>query len=173
MWITREIYPTVSSMCDLKLDGVNSWALTHAPREIAKYLETFPGDHVVRRVFEDVIELDAVRQKELGIAALCWLTKDRSRRHALTQHGGSIAELSYANLISDTKKMTRWICEFLGVEWSERMLQHHKYSRGKRPGRTVPSRPVDVTNDQKWRNALSKCDVVHIDSIIKSTDYVM
>lgn len=168
LWVTRSLFPTVASMSSLKILGQKSWALTHAPREIIKYLERFSEDHKVHEAFQQASELGDSRLKELTLATLCWEAKVRTMHWADKKYGGFLIEVSYEALIAETRSVTNEVCEFLGLGWSDRMLRHHKYTHGKRPGGSVTNRPVDKANNVKWKNILSRQDRAEIERIQQS-----
>lgn len=169
IWISRCVEPVVSSMCHLKLDGKNTWAITHAPREIRKYLDIFSSDKKIEKHFSEIKNMPASRNKEISLATLCWLTKEKSKEYVKKHHDDSTHFVDYYDLISITEDTTKKICEFLGLKWSDVLLRHHEFNQGERIGGSYAEHPVATDNDDKWKSTLTDKDLAVINNILQST----
>lgn len=102
--------------------------------------------------------------KDINLCAAKWAV--RMEKGILSSK--SFAELrlvvKYEDLLADTEKTCKAICSFLGLSFSERMLEHHKYT-GNNPGKINYGQPVDSKNTDKWRKALSVKSVKRIEEI--------
>jgi glycosyltransferase involved in cell wall biosynthesis len=82
------------------------------------------------------------------VAADWWLEAEVEwERYRGTLPGGSWIELSYEDLLADPVKELIRICHFLGVDYSDRMLDYVKDSSYKLP---------DVSLIKQWENGMSK-----------------
>ena len=77
--------------------------------------------------------------------------------------------VKYENILSDTEICCRKICEFLGIEFSERMLEHHKYTTKKVDGKLNYGKKIKKDNKSKWKAQLPYATVKRIEEIAFST----
>lgn len=75
----------------------------------------------------------------------------------------------FEDLLTDTEAVCRSICRFLGITFSTKMLEHHKYVDRKLDGKLNYGRPIKPDNKGKWRECLADKTVRRIEEIALST----
>lgn len=73
--------------------------------------------------------------------------------------------IKYEDLLTDTETTCRDICTFLGVSFSERMLEHHKYTLTIVDGKINYGQKIEKGNTAKWRKQISKETIRRIEEI--------
>lgn len=63
--------------------------------------------------------------------------------------------IRFEDLLASVEECCRQICTFLQIPFSERMLEHHKYTREAIDGKLNYGNAIVTTNQQKWRNEIS------------------
>jgi len=154
LWIERDILQVVSSMLSLKVkNGV--WAMEFAPREIRKHIAA-TADEIAQQLFVSAGELAEESDREVFLAALCWLVKRDQRREAQRAYAPIILHLTYDDLVLDPESSIRRILEFLNLDWHDAVLSHHSEIDSSpefpRPGGAVSARPVDADSLSKQKS---------------------
>ncbi|MHC4519482.1 MAG: sulfotransferase family protein [Planctomycetota bacterium] len=169
LWVVRPVEPVVNSMCELHVEE-ESWAITHAPREITKYVEAFPDDEKLKTAFAAARSEKEKRRQEIWLATLCWVVKERCRAYSQEKYEANMCCFEYGTLVKDVKATTREICSFLDVPWDSRLIAHHEMGRGERIGGSAEERPVDDKSLEKWQSTLSQNDMALIEEIREGLD---
>ena len=125
--------------------------------------EYFPSArfiHIVRDgrdVFDSWRKMDPTRDNP-AVAAVDWSAKIR-----LVESSFSLLPpdkhltIRYEDLLSDSEGVTRLVCEFLGIEFEDNMLQFHRSSDkyiGAHHSELI-FRSIDSNNREKWRTNLT------------------
>lgn len=75
-------------------------------------------------------------------------------------------ELKYENLVCAPRKSIEMICNFLGIDYRQSMLKHHKIAD--KLGDTTLSHhsrvhaPIDTRSIGKWKSRLTKSDQIRV-----------
>ena len=75
----------------------------------------------------------------------------------------------FEDILSDTERCCRQVCTFLGLEFSERMLEHYKYTTEVIDGKINYGQRVDKRNRRKWDTQLPANTVRRIEEIAFGT----
>lgn len=81
-------------------------------------------------------------------------------------------EIRYEQLLDAPKETLGKLCEFLGVNYSDAMLEFHKEDRNYQTDKTNLSnltQPLIAGNHSKWRQSLSQTQLQHFESIAGET----
>lgn len=100
---------------------------------------------------------------------LCaWKWNERMKRgHQLLQdlNESDYAIVKYEDLLNDTEGTTRQICETLGLEFQDRILEFHKYVDRPLDGKLNYGAPVIQGNAGKWKRQLANPEIKRIEEI--------
>lgn len=77
--------------------------------------------------------------------------------------------LKFEDLLSDTESSCRLMCGFLGIAFSPRMLEHHKYTERVIDGKLNYGLPIIPDNMGKWRHELPRKTVQRVEEIAIQT----
>ena len=77
--------------------------------------------------------------------------------------------VKFEDILLDTEVVCRRICRFLDIPFSDRMLEHHKYTERKIDGKLNYGQPIKRDNKQKWRERLPDRKVKRIEEIAFDT----
>lgn len=94
-------------------------------------------------------------------AALFWRYKTE-KYFEMKELGWRVLPVRYETLVQDPAKQTKRICKFIGLEWHEDMLRHHKLKHGEVTlegltiGNTESRRSIDAESVCAWEQMLSK-----------------
>ena len=168
LWVVRPVHQVVASMCRLRVEG-ESWALTHAYREICKYLQANADDQRTAEMCDAILEREDRRRREVELATLCWIVKEKSRSQAQRRHPDSVIVLDYVRLTSDPEAETRLLCSDLGLDWSRSLVAHHAVRKGERIGGTSAERSIDRASQDLWKRELSPTDQGVIEKLLQSS----
>ena len=75
----------------------------------------------------------------------------------------------FESLLQDSKTVCQKLCDFLGISFSLRMLEHHKYTERIIDGKRNYGRVILSNNQQKWRTGFSPRSVKRIEEIAYET----
>jgi len=81
--------------------------------------------------------------------------------------------VKFEDLLSNTEMICKGICQFLGVPFSDRMLEHHKYTTRIIDGKIGYGQPIKKDNRQKWKEQLPVKTVKRIEEIAYGTMYLL
>jgi len=79
--------------------------------------------------------------------------------------GKRVLFIRYEDLLLDTESTLQMICNFLFIPFSEKLLEHHKYTSELIDGKRNYGRKIIKDNIAKWRNNLSEVFVERIEEI--------
>jgi hypothetical protein len=181
IWCVRDPRDVVSSMLRLRLplaDGAEvSWAahphgaeyeLHFALPRLSAGVSRFLDGR--RRRFQRLRRTppaERSREQQLLLAALCWQVKNElffRNRAVLDMH-----LLRYERLVREPEATLREVLRAIGVEWDDRVLEHHRLHRGTSIGGTDNTRPIDAGNTGKWEGELSPREVATVVSVCEGT----
>jgi hypothetical protein len=91
-------------------------------------------------------------------AALCWRLKNELR-DVYIRARVTCRDVAYERLTGNPMSEVRQIAAFLGLPWSERLLQHHQFHQGKSVGNTDNTRAIDVRSIGRWKAQLTSEDI--------------
>lgn len=154
IWISRAVEQVAASMINLHL-RTGCWALSHAPREIRKYLVAFPGDRELERAFSEAIAEPDEQRRKIMFAVICWICKEKARRACCATWGQSVFCIDYGELVERSEATLRGLCDVVGIDWTQALLQHHVLHTGRRIGNTRAHVPIHTRSLLKWKEQLT------------------
>jgi len=80
----------------------------------------------------------------------------------------SYMEIKYEALVSNVEQQLRSICEFIGEEYSDDMLEFYKHSKAhikNEPWKDGVYKPMNSSATDRWRNELSQAQIYVIEKI--------
>ena len=77
--------------------------------------------------------------------------------------------LHYEKILTNTEETCRAMCDFIGLPFSERMLEHDKYTNSLIDGKINYGREILPDNRGKWRIQLSQKKIQRIEEIAYET----
>ncbi len=72
--------------------------------------------------------------------------------------------IKYEDLLCDTMKITKDITNFLEIEWSERLINHHLYTTKIIDGKKNYGKKIDITNKNKWEKCFNRKQILNIEN---------
>lgn len=73
----------------------------------------------------------------------------------LAQKDDRVLLIKFEDLLEETEDTTKKICEFIGIKWDKKMLNHHKHTENIVDGKINYGKPLKKDNKQKWRSLAS------------------
>ena len=144
--VFREPKDVVSSM--MSFGTRDSWANGYRQGEGARNNMVFDGENSIHQECARIYEAKAK-------CLLNWHTP--------------VCFVHYKDLTKRPKTTIRGMCKYLGMEFDECMLQHHKYNKdARRIGGMNFKKPIFV-NAGKWKTVLSQKEAREVDSIARSS----
>ena len=123
-------------------------------------------------VIRDVRDVCLSWQKKLGKNILCCASKWTNRMKKgfliaqnLNDLKNNYLFIKYEDLLTQTRHSCEEICKLLELNFSERMLEHHKYIVNKIDGKINYGEEIKRDNYDKWKNLLSRNTVKRIEEI--------
>ncbi len=108
--------------------------------------------------------------KDLLLCASKWAERMmRGRRSSEALPDGRHLFIKFEDLLSTTEACCRTMCAFLEIPFSDRMLQHNKYTPERLDGKINYGREILADNKDKWRRSLSQAQTVRIEEIAFET----
>lgn len=77
--------------------------------------------------------------------------------------------VKFESLLNDNITVSRQLCTFLEIPFSDCMLEHHKYTKQKIDGKRNYGQPILSKNQHKWRTSFSSANVKRIEEIAYET----
>ena len=133
LFTLRDPRDVVTSMRKLRMEpfghGQNtSWIETIAQVQIENALPLLPDRERLEATLHSIRQTAADRN-DVRFGGLCWMVKNRFIE--LYQRSVLKTEIvRYELLTGNSEQYIRQLCDFLDLEWSDRLLEHHKYSSG-------------------------------------------
>ncbi len=121
-------------------------------------------------VIRDIRDICLSQQKKWGRSSNVCSNKWNTRminvvEDAKSALAGHVLFIKFEDLIAETELVTKNVCDFIGVEWSDRMLEHHKYVTEVVDGKINYGQPIKRSNTSKWTKALLPRKVKRIEEI--------
>ena len=132
---------------------------------IPKLLEWFPNGQIIHLIRDgrDVALSLFARRHDFGVyntyfAAKYWQQYvEAGHAYGAGLPDSTYLEIRYEDILRDQRAVMLEICDFLGEEFSESLLNFKKAGQaGKTP---LVQQPVQSTNSEKWRKNLSKWQI--------------
>lgn len=82
---------------------------------------------------------------------------------------GDYLIVKYEDLLNDLENTTRRICEFLGLNFQQRLLEFYKYVDRKLDGKLNYGAPVIQSNTGKWKQQLTSAEIQRIEEVAFET----
>jgi protein-tyrosine sulfotransferase len=133
LWIVRNPYSTISSMSMLK-NSHGSWIKRCGATELRRLSAFFP----------EIKQLDLEQLDEISLAAMVWKYKNQAL-DLYREKGLQVVDFRYEDLIDRPQATISDILEFLGLPWSDRVLEYHKFHQPNKtyPGNTKGDKALD------------------------------
>ncbi|MFD2203308.1 sulfotransferase family protein [Shivajiella indica] len=128
--------------------------------------EEFPNSkyiHLVRDPRDYVLSMNKAWGKNIYLAATKWneyITNFQAKKKKL---GANLIEIKYEDLISETEKTLKDICNFLEIDFNKNMLTPNKSVENK--GDAIGQNKVKKDNFNKFLNQLSKSQILELEQI--------
>jgi hypothetical protein len=158
IFIVRNVLDVVSSMITLSADNGLSW-LERYGRQILLHVLTHGFANDSLRKASDGIALERLPLHLIG--ALYWINKNHGLLD-LIEHRAPVLVVNYEEVVSRPREVLSGVCDFLGVEWSDEVLNHpdHEhgelYEDGKTIGSTDPKRQIDTASLGRFSKVLGE-----------------
>lgn len=125
-------------------------------------------------VVRDIRDVCLSWRKKWGKHMLLCASKWAQRMHGGLSFASSHLEsrslfVKFEDLLLQTDEICRKICRFLGLDFSERMLEHHKYTINRIEGKINYGKSIKRDNTKKWKNQLDKKYINRIEEIAFDT----
>lgn len=168
LWCIRDPRDVVASMIRLQISLTDTielpWAAhpEGAVREIRNAYEALHADipgyliPLLQR-YRDNLRRDpaTLPQSDLALAgALCWRLKNMMPT-IYSDNGFDARMVAYETLTREPEPELRRIINFLGMPWSDCLLNHHRTHSGIATGNTPADRPINTSSIGQWKKLLS------------------
>jgi hypothetical protein len=142
-----------------------SWIARQAQKEIARTMRNLPDRTVLEqqyRLLRDKIDDDS----DVRLAALLWALKNRYIP-IYSESPLPTKIVRYEVLVSTPEPYLRQICDHLGLDWSDRLLEHSKYNAGTWEG-TNKAEPIHPRSVAAHKSRLTMEDRRKVHSVIEA-----
>lgn len=132
-----------------------------------KLLKLFPESKlliVTRDVRDVVLSWKKKWGKNPFLVADKW-NRRMSNACELAIRDDRILIIKFEDLLSETEKITKEICQFIEIEWEERMLYYHLYVENVVDGKINYGKPIKSDNKKKWKTKVSGKFIKRIEEI--------
>ena len=161
IFMLRDVRDTVCSMNGLMLGKKTSWLASYG----ASGLKAQLGNPAFQEKYTD----DIAMARRWGwplvcIGAIHWKYKTAAVMDYI-ERGWPVMPLQYEALVNKPRPLLRKTVQFLGLEWSPKLMQHHQTEHqellagGLAVGQTDPKRAIDTGSVERWREELTKVEV--------------
>lgn len=176
LWCVRDPMDVVASMLSLKLPinaGVEevNWALHPGcgRREILNTFWSFDADlrtkyaeHMQKYqhiCFKQPAEIS--REETVYAASLCWTIKNDIPVN-YDEKGIDYRAVKYEQLVTDPHNEISAVLDYIGADWDDNVLMHHKLHSGVSIGNTENTRQIDKSSIGRGRQRLNagECEQV-------------
>ena len=108
--------------------------------------------------------------KNMVLCSSKWAARMKKGKDASVDFSDLCLFVSFEELLADTNIIGNQICKFLNIAFSEKMLEHHKYTK-ENPGKINYGKPIDSKNTNKWKNngSITKKTIKRIEEIAFDT----
>ncbi|MCP4371497.1 MAG: sulfotransferase [Deltaproteobacteria bacterium] len=151
---------------------VSVWGAKTDPEQIVLLSKLFPRAKfllVTRDVRDVCLSWRNKWGKDMVWCAAKWADRmAQGLKFASAMGTAGCLVVTFEDLISETEKSCHNICNFIGVPFSDRMLNYHVYT-DRWEKKLNYGRPIISTNKEKWRKKLTKKMIIRIEEIAYST----
>jgi hypothetical protein len=137
--------------------------------QITQLANLFPSAHfiiVVRDVRDICLSWNNKWGKDMYLCAHKWAKRMKTGWLACQRISPArYLFLHYEEILTNTEEVCRTICDFIGIPFSERMLEHHKFANSLIDGKINYGREILPENREKWRIQLSQKRIQRIEEI--------
>lgn len=168
VFVIRDVRDVICSMKNLLVE--NSTWLHHWGVPIVEYW--IKNSVKFRNEFDSEIKIAKnSTEYELSMASLYWKYKNKSYFRYLKLGNFPIIKIIYEDLVKQSKETINSIIEFLGLEWEDSLLQHHRLDhketdeRGLTVGNTNVHLPIGRFHVGRYKNELNENQLNEIMSI--------
>jgi hypothetical protein len=113
-------------------------------------------------------------------AAISWSAHIEGKQSWGRKNPDRYLEVRYEDLLDNTRKTLLEVCSFVNLKYTDSLLDFHKteYARDIAEGSSHAqlAKPINSTNQGKWRNSLSESEIHDFESIagnaLKSAGYI-
>lgn len=180
IWMIRNPMDVIASMVKLHIK-INhfvsvSWAARFADVEIIGMLKKYPPAILEKHAndisfFQMISSVPSVMRTESQIirtAAICWNLKQESVK-MMKKQKLPIMVLRYEDLVGQPKKTLKKTVDFLNIDWSDKLLKHHKLHKGISIGNTQNNQKISNRNVGSGKRMFGKDSQKIIKNICKKT----
>lgn len=164
LFMKRAAVQVVASMLTLRGFAGTSWAELFAAIEARVAMAAF-ADPRAREVLERHYRRAA--GDTVLMATMCAVAKQalaaEYRRSRLR-----VLEVDYEQLVADPRSTLSGVLDFIGVPWSDRVLEGHRLGGGATIGQTDRDRPIDAASIDKHTRVLGSEAITRIQSFEQS-----
>ena len=148
VFMLRNIYAVVNSM--MELGWADHFAISEVARAILGISNWYNQYSIIPYLGKACHNNDILK-----IATMCAYLKSYMLRE-YHEHGLDVYPIRYEELVSSPTITTKALSDFLGIEWHEDLLAHHRiYKDAPAYAGNDPKRPIDEASVDKWRSVLS------------------
>lgn len=177
LWCIRDPLDTVSSMVKLNLKvgeltapwavhpaggwseiNTSYWVLNDSQKaELRQLMQEFGklGEKFQNRLKAKEGLMGVDRRDCVFMGALCWRIKNELPL-LYKDRNIDFHEVRYADLVSDPKGRIAEILDYIGIEWSDEVLMHHRLHKGVSIGNTSNTRAIDQSGVGSGKKNLSQ-----------------
>lgn len=121
---------------------------------------------ISRDVRETALSCQLKWGRSLLLTSHKWNSRMLTAVEAKKQFGNNrVLIIKYEELVADLNSTTRTICDFLGIDHSEQMLEPHIYGDAAMDGMKNSGKPVNAANTEKWKSKLKSSEIKRIEEI--------
>jgi Sulfotransferase family len=133
LFTLRDPRDVVTSMRKLRMEPFGhgkdtTWLETIGQSQIENALPLLPDREQLEAALQSVRRTTSDRN-DVRFGGLCWMVKNRF----IELYQRSVLDtqiVRYELLTANSDPYLRQLCDFLHLEWSDRLLEHHRYSAG-------------------------------------------
>jgi protein-tyrosine sulfotransferase len=163
LFMLRDPRDVVVSMRELKV-GNDNWLVRGAHHEIRKSVQNLPDrqrqEERLEQLYDEIADLSDVR-----FGGFCWAVKNRFIPMYLNSPLPTRL-VRYEVLTAQPEPYLRQICEYLRLEWSDRLLEHQNHSAGQFAG-TNKGEAIHQRSIRAYKSKLTLEDRRKLHSVIR------
>ena len=126
IYLVRDVRDTICSMMNLKVGQNTSWLDTYGRQGLKAQLA---NQGFVNKYRNELTIAKSHGWTPLDVGALLWQYKTQPLSDYLDK-GWPVLPIRYETLVKNPEQSLKKAAEFLDLEWSDKVLQHHKSSHG-------------------------------------------
>jgi hypothetical protein len=167
--VVRDVLDVVGSMMKLKAAAEMSWLQKYGRSILDAMVRNSNTDKAFKEKYK---ELERQRMPLHLVGALYWEVKNQGY-FDLQKCAKPVFAVKYERLVASPKEGLQQICRFLGIEWSDALLNHPAHShgeldeRGRAIGETDPRRNIDTSSVGGYRNLLNERDAFEVNLLTR------